>query len=190
MAAFKDPNACPIHGYNLEWRTCLNCDIIKLNTQGSVNFADLGDTFNQAPNPQYTTQWPQTARPTERQFQEQQRSAPQVISTTYFSAGNPYNFNTFEGRDDDYPERFALTASDNTNPEDLALSDEEKAAKPRRRRTRLQKKAKNKSRAEEADDGDDDMEHLALSDEELPQEYRGGTSKKGGARGRHVKFSE
>ncbi|RAL59303.1 hypothetical protein DID88_006908 [Monilinia fructigena] len=129
---------------------------------------------------------------------DQQRPKPEVISTTYFSVDNPYNFNTGDGLGD-HPDNLALTPSDDKYPEDLALSDEE-VERPQRRRNRLQKRSKDKSRAEVEDD-DDDMEHLALSDGEwgqgkLPQEARRGnytrpgTSKKSSAKGRHVKFSE
>ncbi|ESZ98056.1 hypothetical protein SBOR_1587 [Sclerotinia borealis F-4128] len=207
MASYNDPNACPKHGLDLEWRTCLTCDIIKLNAQGSLNFVGLSGEFGRTSSSQYTTQSSQTARPAaERRAQhERQRFEPQVISTTYSSVDDPYDFNTFDGRDD-HPDQIALTPSDDKFPEDLALSDEDTAQKPHRRRNRLQKRAKNKSRTEAEDE--DDMEHLALSDEdkgdrehlalydEGPQALRCGISrsrgsnKRRGAMGRRVKFSE
>ncbi|KAG4030498.1 hypothetical protein MFRU_012g02310 [Monilinia fructicola] len=200
--AYNDPNACPVHGYNLEWRTCMTCDIIKLTAQNAaVDFAGIRSGFGQSPNPQSATQWSQTAGPiAERQMQyDGQRPRPEVISTTYFSVDNPYNYNTGGGLGD-RPDGPALTQSDDKYPEDLALSDEEIVKKPHRRRNRLQKRSKDNSRAE-VEEEDDDMEHLVLSDDEhdqdtLPRGIRRGnntlpgTSKKSSAKGRHVKFSE
>ncbi|KAB8296859.1 hypothetical protein EYC80_002270 [Monilinia laxa] len=205
--AYNDPNACSIHGYNLEWRTCMTCDIIKLTAQNSaVDFTGISGGFGQSLNPQSATQRSQTGRSiAERRMQhDQQRPRPEVISTTYFSVDNPYDFNTGDGLGD-HPENLALTPSDDKYPEDLALSDEEEVKRPQRRRNRLQKRSKDKSGAEveddDDDDDDDDMEHLALSDDERDQDKlpqgtrrgnytRPGTSKKSSVKGRHVKFSE
>jgi len=136
--AYNDPMACPYHSYNLEWRTCLNCDIIKLTAQGSSNFVPSpNDIFSQiAAHPSNARE----AAAHHIQYTAQpQRHTPQATSTTYFSANHPYNFNTSNGRGD-YPERLALTPTDLKSPEDLALSEEEKVQKPRRSRNRLQKK--------------------------------------------------
>ncbi|QSZ30922.1 hypothetical protein DSL72_000480 [Monilinia vaccinii-corymbosi] len=161
-----------------------------------VDFVDLSGAFGKSPNPQSTKQWSQTEIPiAERGTKyDQQRPTPQVIPTTYFPVDDPYDFNTGDGRGDQ-PDSIALTPSD---PKDLALSDEEKARKPSRRRNRLQRRAKAKSRAEVEDD--DDMERLPLFDERaqdaLPRgdrrgaDKRLGTSKKPSAKGRHIKFLE
>jgi hypothetical protein len=183
--------ACPFHGYNLEWRTCLSCDIIKLTAQGSPNFiADLSGAFDQTDTHSSNAQ---TAEHQTRYTAQPERPTPQVISTTYFSANHPYNFNTSNGRGG-YPERFPLSPVDEKFADDFALSDGEKAENPRRRRSRLQRKSQSTSRIE-ANDDEEDMERIVVSDEEELQEFQYGTSlapvlKKPGAKGRHVKFSK
>ncbi|KAF7879379.1 hypothetical protein EAF04_000575 [Stromatinia cepivora] len=185
--AYNDPNACPLHGYFLEWRTCLHCDIIVLNGRNSVaSFVDLGPEVSGAFHPNYANKGLKN-RPILRGETEhdQQRPKPRVISNAYVSTDNPYHPTTFDGRND-YSERFVLI------PNDDKFSDEETIAEPRRRRNRLQKKARDNSRTEIGDD-EDDREHLSLPDEMPPdyryETFRRVTNEKRGAGGRHVSFA-
>lgn len=194
--AYNDPNACPTHGYNLQWLTCINCDIIKLTAQNSPGFVDRSGMFSRYPDPEAPTQRSRTANST----LERQRSTPQVLSTTYFSDDNPYNFNTGDDHDD-HPDWFALS-SDDENPEDLALSDAEKTAQSRNRpqkRAKAKAMAKAKAKAKTmVEDDDSDLERLAHSAEEAPPRiFRCGTlkgrnmiRKPAAKHRRHVKFSE
>ncbi|KAJ8065454.1 hypothetical protein OCU04_006139 [Sclerotinia nivalis] len=178
--AYNDPNACPLHGYFLEWRTCLHCDIIVLNGRNSVaSFVDLGPEVSGAFHPNYANKGLKN-RPT-----LQQSPKPRVISNAYASADNPYHPTTSDGRND-YSDRFVSTPNDDT------FSDEETTAEPRWRRNRLQKKARNKSRTKTGDD-EDDMEYLSLSNE-MPSDYRYTTfrrvaNEKRRPSGRHVSFA-
>lgn len=173
--AYSDPNACKIHGYKLEWRTCLECDIIKLEAQHSL--AGWVD-----PDPYYET----------RQRENQRRLSPRVTSTRDFSANNSYDSGASDDRDD-YPERIALTSRNDR------FSDEETTEEPHRRRSHLQKKSRSEPRSEPrtdaGDNWEDDMERLPLSNG-FPQMYphetprRHGGRKRRGAMGRHVSFAE
>ncbi|KAF7948975.1 hypothetical protein EAE96_008153 [Botrytis aclada] len=80
------------HGYNLEWRTCLQCDTIKLYNQNSIaSFTDLGSKSS-------------------REF-SWQRSEVKGPAIENFSADDPYDFDSFDGPSN-YSERRALTPND------------------------------------------------------------------------------
>ncbi|KAF5873693.1 uncharacterized protein Bfra_005157 [Botrytis fragariae] len=166
--AYKHPDACPKHGYNLEWRTCLRCDTIKLYNQNSIaSFIDLGG---------------KSSREFTRQYLEAKGSAIEN-----FLAEDPYDSDSFDSPSN-YSERRALTPSD-----DMGVS-KEKLSKPSNIRNRLHKIAKTKSETAEGN-VDNDIEYLPLS-EEMPQESRNGsfrirgTNEKRRARDRHVSFAE
>ncbi|TGO68836.1 hypothetical protein BOTNAR_0019g00250 [Botryotinia narcissicola] len=166
--AHRDTDACPKHGYNLEWRTCLRCDTIKLYNQNSIaSFVDLGG------NPS-------------REFNRQYLEA-KVPAIENFPAENPYDSDSFDGPSN-YSERRALNPSD-----DMGVSKEELST-PSKRRNRLHKTAKTKSGSAEGN-LENGIEFLPLSDE-MPQESRSGsfrnrgTNEKRRARDRHVSFAE
>ncbi|THV55914.1 hypothetical protein BGAL_0002g00690 [Botrytis galanthina] len=166
--AYKDPDACPKHGYNLEWRTCLRCDTIKLYNQNSIaSFTDLGGKSSLEVNRQYS-----------------EAKGPAIEN---FPAEDPYDSDSFDGPSN-YSERRALTPSD-----DMGIS-KEKLSKPIKRHNRLHKIAKTKSGSAEAN-GENGTEYLPLSDK-MPQESRNGsfrnrgTNEKRRARDRHVSFAE
>ncbi|KAF7937445.1 uncharacterized protein EAE98_001759 [Botrytis deweyae] len=165
--AYKDPDACPKHGHNLEWRTCLQCDTIKLYNQNSTSFIDLGGKSSQEFNRQYS-----------------EAKGPAIEN---FPAEDPYDSDSFDGPSN-YSERHALTPSD-----DMGVF-KEKLSKPSKRRNRLHKIAKTKSGSAEGN-VESNIEYLPLS-EEIPQESRNGsfrirgTNEKSRARDRHVSFAE
>ncbi|TGO85142.1 hypothetical protein BPOR_0427g00120 [Botrytis porri] len=87
--AYKDPDTCPKHGYNLQWRTCLRCDTIKLYNQNSIaSLIDLGGKFS-------------------REFNQQYSEATEPAMKN-FPAEDPYDSDSFD-RPRNYSERCALT---------------------------------------------------------------------------------
>ncbi|TGO57046.1 hypothetical protein BCON_0070g00180 [Botryotinia convoluta] len=97
--AYKDPDACPKHGHNLEWRTCLRCDTIKLYKQNSIaSFIDLGGKSSREFNRQYS-----------------EAKGPAIEN---FPAEDPYDSESFDSPSN-YSERRALTPSD-----DMSVSNE------------------------------------------------------------------
>ncbi|CAD6442872.1 2a480447-5c09-45e6-bfe8-d7c11bbb05d4 [Sclerotinia trifoliorum] len=185
--AYNDPNACALHGYFLEWRTCIHCDIIVQNGRNSVaSFVDLGPEVSGAFHPNYANKGLKN-RPTLQQKTEPDQHRPKapVISNAYASEDDSYDSTTSDGRND-HSERSVLIQNDDT------FSDEESMAELRWRRNRLQKKASNKTRTR-IGDYEDDMEHLSLPNE-LPSTYRYEKLRRAAnvnrcANGRHVSFA-
>ncbi|TEY62658.1 hypothetical protein BOTCAL_0159g00020 [Botryotinia calthae] len=90
--AYKYLDACPKHGYNLEWRTFLRCDTIKLYNQNSIaSFIDLGGN---------------SSRKSNRQYSEATRPAVENFPTE-----DHYDSEPFDGPSN-YSERLVLTPSD------------------------------------------------------------------------------
>lgn len=167
-AAYKYPDACPKHGYNLEWRTCLRCDTIKLYNQSSIaSFIDLGGKSSLESN---------------RQYSEAMRSAVENLPTEYH-----HDSDSFDGPSN-YSERLVLTHSDG-----MGVAND-KSSKTCKRCNRLHENAKTKPGIEEGD-VENEIEYLPLSDE-MPQESQIGpsrrrdTNEKRRASDRHVSFAE
>ncbi|ATZ54541.1 hypothetical protein BCIN_10g05350 [Botrytis cinerea B05.10] len=166
--AYKYPDACPKHGYNLEWRTCLRCDAIKLYNQNSIaSFIDLGGKSSLESN---------------RQYSEATRPAVENFPTE-----DHYDSVSFDGPSN-YSERLVLTPSDG-----MGVAND-KSSKPCKRRNRLHKNAKINSGIAEGD-VENEIEYLPLFDE-MPQESQTGsfrrrdTNEKRRASDRHVSFAE
>ncbi|APA10407.1 hypothetical protein sscle_06g051770 [Sclerotinia sclerotiorum 1980 UF-70] len=184
---YNDPNACPLHGYFLEWRTCIHYDIIVLNGRNSVaSFVDLGPEVSGVFHPNYANKGLKN-RPTlqPKAERDQQRPKAPAISNAYAHADDTYHPTTSDGRND-YSESSVLIHNDDT------FSDEEPTAELHWRRNRLQKKARNKPRTKTGGD-ENDIENFSFPNE-LSSTYRyeklrWAANPNHAAIGRHVRFA-